>query len=184
MPKNDMELLDPLDPLGNPLNMTKPRHRVHQDGDWHRTVQVWLINFHGDLLLQKRSAQKESFPDLWDISAAGHVKAGQTGIEAALQEAREELGITLEQKDLKFLFCMKGRAVARNGHCIDNEMSDVYLVKKDILPSEIDFQTEEISAVKFISTVALKNILTSQPQNFVPHDEEYQKLFKIIEAGG
>ena len=57
----------------------KPRALVHRDGDLHGASHVFLARLRGgraELLLQKRSAQKDSFPGLYDISAAGHLDPG------------------------------------------------------------------------------------------------------------
>jgi 16S rRNA (adenine1518-N6/adenine1519-N6)-dimethyltransferase len=50
-------------------------------------------NASGELFLQKRSIWKDRNPGLWDSSAAGHVDSGETYIEAAHREFREELGV-------------------------------------------------------------------------------------------
>ena len=45
----------------------------YHTGDWHRSVHVWVYAQDADsLLIQKRAACKESWPSLWDVSAAGH----------------------------------------------------------------------------------------------------------------
>ena len=46
---------------------------VYVAGDWHRAAHVWLFcQATGELLLQQRAACKDSWPNYWDISAAGH----------------------------------------------------------------------------------------------------------------
>ena len=177
---NPIELLDVVDELGNPLNLVKARDLVHHDGDWHRTVHVWIINPHRELLLQKRSSEKESFPNLWDISCAGHIIAGQTSINAAIREAREELGMAIQEKDLEYLFTVKSRSMQHGGTLVDNEINDVYLVEKDRAISEMRIQKEEISEVKWIPVDILKEALASERQDFAPHKEEYEKLFNIL----
>ena len=54
-----------------------------------------------DLLLQKRSKEKDSFPGCYDISSAGHISAGDEPLETALRELEEELGIKAEPEQLK-----------------------------------------------------------------------------------
>ena len=64
----------------------KPRALVHRDGDLHGASHVFLARLRGErveLLLQKRSAQKDSFPGLYDISAAGHLDPGEDFAAAA-----------------------------------------------------------------------------------------------------
>ena len=175
-----VELLDVVDVHGKPLNLVKPRHLVHRDGDWHKTVHVWIKNHKGELLLQKRSSEKESFPDFWDISSAGHIQAGQTSISAAVQEVREELGIALEKKELNYLFTIRAGYKKAGGDFIDNEISDVYIVTKNVFLSDLHLQKEEISEVQWMSVNELKKALVSEAQKFVPHEEEYKKLFSSI----
>ena len=73
----------------------KPRALVHRDGDLHGASHVFLARLRGgraELLLQKRSAQKDSFPGLYDISAAGHLDPGEDFAAAARRELAEALG--------------------------------------------------------------------------------------------
>ena len=71
------ELIDILDEKGNKIGVSKTRGEVHAKGLWHQAAHVWIYNSKGEILLQKRSMQKESWPGRWDISAAGHVQQGK-----------------------------------------------------------------------------------------------------------
>ena len=63
-----MEFLDIRDKNGNPTGEVKERSLVHADGDIHGTSHVWIVrkNEKGsyDLLLQKRSENKDAFPGI------------------------------------------------------------------------------------------------------------------------
>ena len=52
------EYLDILDEQGNKTGKTKLRSEVHHDGDWHKSVHIWILNSKGDVLLQRRSLTK------------------------------------------------------------------------------------------------------------------------------
>ena len=99
-----MELLDIVDESGEPTGQTKERNKVHADGDLHRTSHVWIFrdqpNGRREVLLQKRSSTKDSFPGCYDISSAGHIPAGHGYIESALRELEEELGIISKEEEL------------------------------------------------------------------------------------
>jgi isopentenyldiphosphate isomerase len=59
----------------------------------HLVVHLHVFDAAGRLLLQKRSAGKDTNPGRWDTSVGGHVHAGEP-VEAALaREAREEMGV-------------------------------------------------------------------------------------------
>lgn len=100
-----MELFDIVDENGEPTGVIKERSKVHADGDLHRTSHVWIVkdNLKGglDILLQKRSQDKDSFPGCYDISSAGHIPAGAGYIDSAIRELKEELGIDAAVEELE-----------------------------------------------------------------------------------
>lgn len=65
-------------------------------GSYHRVVSVWLVNGKTEVLLSQRHPEK-SYPLLWECTG-GCVIAGETSLEGAVREVREELGICLEPK--------------------------------------------------------------------------------------
>ena len=70
------------------------KQEAWQKGLWHRVVRIMLDDGKGSILLQHRSPTKDIYPNCWDNSSAGHVDAGETYIDAAYRELREELGLT------------------------------------------------------------------------------------------
>lgn len=56
------EHFDVLHEDGTPKGYTKARSLVHRDGDWHRTTHIWVLSSDGRVLIQKRSADKDTFP--------------------------------------------------------------------------------------------------------------------------
>lgn len=61
--------------------------RAHEEGLLHRISVVYLINDKSQILIQKRNDGR------LDHSAAGHVDAGESYLEAAKRELEEELGV-------------------------------------------------------------------------------------------
>jgi len=53
-----------------------------------------VLNSKGEMFLQKRSANKDTYPGYWDTSVGGHVGPGESYDEAARREMMEELGIS------------------------------------------------------------------------------------------
>jgi isopentenyldiphosphate isomerase len=180
-PKTDEEYVDIIDSDGRQIGTAISRRQVHKTGDLHRTVHVWIINSSSEILLQKRSANKESYPCLWDISSAGHIKSGQSSIDAAISETREELSISLSSSEFRFIFNIKSRININNGTFIDNELNDVFLVMRDIPASAFVLQKDEVSDIMWIHYKKLREKLLIEPEKFVPHEEEYEKLFEIID---
>ena len=86
-----MEEFDVLNENGEFTFKTATREECHTKGLWHRAVYAFIFNKNGDVLLQKRSNQKKLWPNLWDITAGGHVLAGEFGKDALKREVKEEL---------------------------------------------------------------------------------------------
>ena len=83
---NTMEIFDITDDNGIPTGKTITRSEAHDKGIPHRTAHIWIVKRDGDsyqVLLQKRSAEKESFPGMFDTSSAGHIQAGDDPLESA-----------------------------------------------------------------------------------------------------
>ncbi len=75
---------------------TASRKEIHQKSLRHRSVHIFIFNSAGEIYLQKRSPDKDQYPEHWDSSAAGHVDPGETPREAAHRELAEELGLEAE----------------------------------------------------------------------------------------
>ena len=176
-----MEYFDVINENGSPTGKTKLRKDVHRDGDWHRAIDIWILNSKNELLLQKRSLQKESYPGLWEVSCSGHISAGEESRLSALRELEEELGIKIDPEDLQFIFEVKESHITNNGTFINNEIKDVYLVQKDFDLNTLNLQTEEVSAVRWVNYQDLKQDLQNSPQIYVQHEAEYARLFEYLD---
>ena len=162
------ELIDVLTPAGAPAGITKPKAEVHRDGDWHRAAHVWIVTPDGRLLLQRRSLRKENYPGLWDVSAAGHVSAGETARECAVRETFEELGLRISAEELQFLGTLRESCVLNGGTYIDNEFHDVFLVRRDVDLASLVLQDGEVDEAMLVRELPAAGL--------VPHPEEYALL--------
>ncbi|MEX0935208.1 MAG: NUDIX domain-containing protein [Candidatus Paceibacterota bacterium] len=174
-----MEYIDVLDENGNPTGEQKTKSQIHIDGDWHRASHVWVVN-DNQVLLQRRAKDIDSSPDMYDISAAGHVSAGETALKTALRETQEELGIDLSEDDLIHIGTVKQQAVKNDGTYINNEHNDIYIIKKDISIDDISVQKEEVQYVKWIDIKELKKWVKERKEDLVDHTAEYKVLFEYL----
>jgi len=157
-----------------------PKSKIHIDGDWHRAAHIWFINSRGELLIQRRAKIKINYPNMWDISAAGHVSAGENSDASALREIEEEIGIKLEKKKLKFLGSLVQQSVLNEGTYIDNEHNDVYLAEMEIDPDTLVLQEEEVEKVMLIHWKELQRWVDENREDLVPHPDEYKLLFDYL----
>jgi isopentenyldiphosphate isomerase len=149
-----MEYLDIVDEAGRPTGETVSREIAHKDGVLHRTAHVWVIRSSAggyDVLLQKRSMEKESFPGLYDTSSAGHIPAGEEPLPSALRELREELGIAAKPQDLTFAgtFRIQYEKVFHGRLFKDNEFASVFVYSKPVELSNLTLQTSEVDEARW-----------------------------------
>ncbi|HWE64302.1 MAG TPA: NUDIX domain-containing protein [Chloroflexota bacterium] len=119
------ELFDLYDDEGRPLGVTKERSLVHRDGDWHRSIHLWVIRADGRLLFQQRGAGKDTMPGLLTASVGGHYAAGEQ-LREVLREAREEIGWQANAEDLIALGLWRYEDTASDPGVIDRELQDVF----------------------------------------------------------
>lgn len=143
------ELFDILNEKGEYTGKIEPREKCHKEGLWHKAVCCFIINSKDQVLLQRRSAKKKLWPNMWDITGGGHVLTGEFGFQAIIREMKEELGIDLEKNDITFI----GSAISTDikAGLTDNHFNEYYIVKKDIDESKLILQEEEVTEVKWIS---------------------------------
>lgn len=170
-----MEYIDIYDENNNSIGIKKEKNQAHKDGNFHRTAHVWIINNKNELLLQKRSATKKTHPNCWDISGAGHIKAGETVIEGAIRELNEELGIKANEDELKFIAIVKNTKNPQN-----QEFGYVYLLKSNNEVKDYTFKDNEVSEVKYVYFEDLEKMVANRVEGLLIHEEEYKKLFEFI----
>lgn len=166
-----LELLDILDENGNRTGQTRERSLVHADGTWHATSHVWIIKKRGDggvdVLLQKRSSRKDSFPGCYDISSAGHLPAGSDFLSSAVRELEEELGLKVNPEDLEFLdyITLKKDLEFYGRPFLDRQISAVYLYRGEVDINKLQLQKSEVESVVFMDyDVVLQEILSKNPK--------------------
>lgn len=170
------ELLDIYDQNNRPTGKTADKETVHQLGLYHRTVHIWLLNRNNELLIQKRSDLKDSFPGYWDISAAGHLRAGESLIEGARRELNEELGVRAKPEDFIHItdisyFSPKNKEFAR-----------VYLLKTSLATDQFIFTDHEVSEVRYVSLGELERLITDQNSRMLVHGDEEKILIEYIRS--
>lgn len=154
------EKVDILDPRGEKTGRVAWKSEAHRSGLWHRCFHCWLVS-PGEpsdaevsdaeapsggpyLLVQRRAAGKETWPDRLDVTVAGHLGAGEEALDG-LREVEEELGLSVRPKELIPLGTRRVEAEIPAG--LDREFHDVFLLVRSLRPEELRLQEEEVAAV-------------------------------------
>ncbi|PGS53696.1 NUDIX domain-containing protein [Bacillus sp. AFS041924] len=140
------ELLKIFDESGKHIGVAS-RSEVHKKGLWHETFHCWLLSIENEkasIYFQIRSHHKKDYPNLFDITAAGHLLSSET-VEDGLREVKEELGIEVKMDDVISLGIIKNSIILET--IIDHELSHVFLLKSDKPFTNFNLQKEEVSGI-------------------------------------
>ena len=192
-------MLEIRDEQGKATGIIKPRSKVHEDGDLHGCSHVWVVRmipvesedqkerFKIQVLVQRRSFKKDSYPGLLDISAAGHLDPGETYENGAYRELEEELGVKKEDiagNRLRYLFMFRNHYITEfyNKPFNDNEIDAVYLAEVDQPESFFQIQKEEIEEVIWMDAdKVLEEKRKNNPEYCVPL-WEFEQLYPHLQA--
>lgn len=120
------------------------------EGLYHLVVHVWIRNGRGEYLMSQRSASRPTFPLMWEC-VGGSVLKGESSIEGALREVKEEIGIDLEQSAGRLLFSkIRGSGVKYESKAY-NDIMDVWLFTYDGELRLDEATTDEVSDCKWMT---------------------------------
>ncbi len=126
---------------------TASRKEVHKRGHWHETFHCWFIKKDQNgikILFQLRSERKKESPNLFDITAAGHLLASET-VEDGVREIEEEIGVSLSLEKLIPMGMFTYRVVKDD--YIDNEFAHVFLYDSNYHMEDFTLQEEEVAGM-------------------------------------
>lgn len=173
-----MELIDILDENGIRTGEILPRDEVHRRGLWHRAIVVAIVNEKNEILIQQRSANKEKNANMWDISAAGHLAAGQDSLMAATREISEEVSISFDYrvqlKDFRFMFSFR-KEQKFSETFVERQFYDFFIIRQyGLSENNIKFQSSEVQAIKFVTINELNEM--REKKLLVDREECYLEL--------
>lgn len=144
------EWLDVLDANGDCCGK-RPRTVVHAQGLRHAVVHLWVLQKIDEVWgvwLQQRAENRPLYPNLFDLSATGHIGAGQTPLQAVLRETQEELGLVLTEQDLHAMQRQSVQQYERGDGGFDDELVHSFVYQAQKTPQ---FAIgEEVSCVKWL----------------------------------
>lgn len=97
----------------------------------------------------RKDAQKKLWPNRQDITIGGPVRSGEYGRNALIRECKEELGLEIQDDELKFI--MGSIPKYNKNNYINNHFDEFYLIIKDINIDEIVLQKEQVEEAKYFT---------------------------------
>ena len=182
-----MEYLDVCDENGQPTGEIVARNIAHRDGILHRTAHVWVVRKEGgkyEILLQKRSMEKESFPGKYDTSSAGHIPAGSEPLPSALRELQEELGIEASPDRLAFAgkFRIQYEKIFYGKPFRDNEVTWVYVYREPVDISTLTLQESEVDEVRWFDPEEVRTEIQTSRERFCVPSEGLNVLLRFLKT--
>ena len=168
-----MELLDLYTKDRILTGKTVKRGEKVPEGYYGLVVHVCVFNSKGEMLIQKRSPQKELFGNLWDITAGGCVISGEKSEDAAHRELFEELGIDVSFKNIRPSMTIH----------YEDGFDDLYMIVRDVNTQKVKLQSEEVSAVKWATKEEILSMI--EDGTFIPYfKEKISYLFAVKDYRG
>ncbi|MBS6195260.1 MAG: NUDIX domain-containing protein [Clostridiales bacterium] len=183
-----LELFDVLHMDGTKTGIVRERELVHRDGSPHATSHVWIVRENQksgyDVLLQKRSACKDSNPGCYDISSAGHVPAGDEYLPSAVRELEEELGIAALPEQLHFAGIHQGgfSDVFYGKPFVDYEISAVYVYREPIEAEKLKIQESEVEEVIWMDYEECRQRIEDNTLKNCIYPDEFEMLGKYLRS--
>lgn len=166
-----MELWDLYDENRNLTGKTHIRGEVIEKGFHHLVVEIWTINTKGEILLTQRHPSK-NHGLLWECTR-GAVTAGENSLEGAIRELHEEIGLLVEESNLKLI----------NTNVIDNYIMDTYVNMYDFKIENISLQKIEVVDAKIVTIEEFEEMNRQGlivPSIWSRYENYKQKLLKYI----
>ena len=163
-----MELLDVYDKYSNKLGKTIKRGDPMEQGEYFLIVDVWIMNEQGEFLISKRTPTTKPEPDKWQPTT-GCAITGEDSFTAALREAKEELGIVLNDN---------GKQITRF-LAWDKAIIDVWLFRQEVNIGDVILQPQETDDAMLANSTVIKELVENEKflsRGRVPYIDELFKL--------
>ena len=152
---------------GEKLFREKGTKLIVPKGRYSVVVLAFIENSKGEFLFQMTSKRKKN---VW-ATTGGHVKSGQTSKEAIIEEIKEELGIDINENEIKLFKTYK----------YDDAFKDVFYIKKDIDINSLTYQEDEVEYVKYLTKDEILDLINNDGNIRKTNIDAFLELIKSYE---
>ena len=146
------------------LNKVLPRGSKLNDTEFNQGVEVWILSSDNKILITQRSSLK-SHPLMWE-APGGCSLSGETTIQTAIREIKEEIGLDINCDNLKLL----------STQLYKYQFVDIYSIKQDIILSSLKLQSSEIAGAKLVTLKELENMIDNN--QVIPYITKHYSIIK------
>lgn len=171
--KNEMLLV--LDEEGNSTGKLLNRKYIHENGVFHNEVACVVINNKQEILLQKRSLKKKSYPGCWGL-CAGHVVGYESIQNAILTEMNEELVMEIKERNI-FQLIPKIKNIRDDNSCFVTCFCAI--INKEV--SNFLIQKDEIEEIKWFSFEKFKEMIRNEKGTIFKNNEYYNAIINQLD---
>ena len=158
---DEAELLILVDSEDQPIGELDKAACHNGEGKLHRAFSLFVLNSKGQILLQKRAKNKRLWGGYWSNSCCSHPRVGESMVDAVVRRSEQELGLAVDAK-----FVYKFEYSAKFGEAgSERELCSIYVAQTSDEPV---FNTEEISACRWVSPAKLAKALVDNADHYTP----------------
>lgn len=149
-----MEIWDLYDENRNLTGKTHIRGQQLPDDNYHLVVHVWIKNNNDQYLISQRSASRKVNPLMWEC-IGGSVLSGETSLQGALRETKEEVGIELNATNGKLIYSKIRKEIEGKRF---NDIMDVWLFEYNGNVDLNNASTDEVAQTKWLTIDEIKEL--------------------------
>lgn len=177
------DILEIIDEENNVVG-TDTRVNIHRLGLLHREINVWFFTPDAQIVFQLRAANKDTYPNLLDATAGGHVERGFDFEATALQEMKEETGVTAFAHELHILDRFRSVNVDPITGNTNNALRAVYAYRFTEPLSQLKVESSDAVGFELWPIETLLNIGETERLRFIPSifSEATRRHFQAIRS--
>lgn len=146
----------------------RTREDIHQHGLRHRETHVWFYTPKGEVILQHRAKDKDTYPNLLDATVSGHVEIGASYESTAIQETLEETGVTLKATDLTLIEMLHSQSFDTVTQKTNNAIRAVYAHLYRSRLEDLVAEPGKIIGFELWDFAAIFNASPAEAARFIP----------------